>query len=152
MKGGFVMLIDISSVKKETGSSMQISEKLDLTDYDPAFSEVSVEGKIRNIAGVLTFKAEMKGRYDSVCDRCLAPAQVDLTAHVDTIFDGDCAKDDSVTFENGKIDISKTVYDALALELPIRILCSEDCKGICPGCGADLNHEECRCHKDGETQ
>ncbi len=142
------MLIDISAVRKETGSVMEISERLDLSEFDQGFDEVSVIGKIKNIAGVLTFKAEMTGVYNTVCDRCLEPAQVKLSAQIDTIFDGDCAKDDSVTFENGKIDISKTVYDALALELPIQIICSEDCKGICPGCGVNLNNEPCRCENE----
>ena len=73
-----------------------------------------------------------------------------LEAKLDTIFDLNEAKDDSLTLENGKIDLIRTAYDALSLEVPMVILCKEDCKGICPDCGVNLNNEDCRCEKGEE--
>ena len=77
-------------------------------------------------------------------------ASLKLEAKLDTIFDINEAKDDSLTLENGKIDLVRTAYDALSLEIPMVILCKEDCKGICPHCGKNLNLEECDCAEDEE--
>jgi len=142
------MLIDISKIKSSTGDVLVIDETLDLSELDPAFSNVKVEGKIKNIAGVLTIKATISGIYTSVCDRCMEDATVRLEAKLDTIFDLNEAKDDSLTLENGKIDLTRTAYDALSLEIPMVLLCKEDCKGICPNCGANLNIEDCRCEEE----
>lgn len=144
------MLIDISKIKSSTGDTLLIDTALDISELDPAFSDVKVEGKIKNIAGVLTIKATVSGTYTSVCDRCMEDASLKLEAKLDTIFDLNEAKDDSLTLENGKIDLVRTAYDALSLEIPMVILCKEDCKGICPHCGANLNLEECNCSEDEE--
>lgn len=144
------MLIDISKIKSSTGDTLLIDTALDISELDPAFSDVKVEGKIKNIAGVLTIKATVSGTYTSVCDRCMEDASLKLEAKLDTIFDLNEAKDDSLTLENGKIDLDRTAYDALSLEIPMVILCKEDCKGICPHCGANLNLEECNCSEDEE--
>ncbi len=144
------MLIDISKIKSSTGDVLVIDTELDISELDPAFSDVKVEGKIKNIAGVLTIKAVISGTYTSVCDRCMEEASLKLEAKLDTIFDINEAKDDSLTLENGKIDLVRTAYDALSLEIPMVILCKEDCKGICPHCGKNLNLEECDCVEDEE--
>ncbi len=144
------MLIDISKIKGSTGDTLVIDTALDISELDPAFSDVKVEGKIKNIAGVLTIKATVTGTYTSICDRCMEDASLKLEAKLDTIFDLNEAKDDSLTLENGKIDLDRTAYDALSLEIPMVILCKEDCKGICPHCGANLNLEECGCSEDEE--
>lgn len=144
------MLIDISKIKSSTGDTLVIDTALDISELDPAFSDVKVEGKIKNIAGVLTIKATVYGTYTSVCDRCMDNATLKLEAKLDTIFDLNEAKDDSLTLENGKIDLVRTAYDALSLEIPMVILCKEDCNGICPNCGANLNIEECSCSEDEE--
>lgn len=144
------MLIDISKIKGSTGDTLVIDTALDISELDPAFSDVKVEGKIKNIAGVLTIKATVTGTYTSVCDRCMEDASMKLEAKLDTIFDLNEAKDDSLTLENGKIDLIRTAYDALSLEIPMVILCKEDCKGICPHCGVNLNLEECGCSEDEE--
>ncbi|MBQ9337943.1 MAG: DUF177 domain-containing protein [Lentisphaeria bacterium] len=45
------------------------------------------------------------------------------------------------------VDITDDIREEILLAVPTRFKCSEDCKGLCPGCGADLNEEPCRCKK-----
>ena len=142
------MLIDISKIKGCIGDTLVIDAAIDISELDPSFSDVKVEGKIKNIAGVLTIKATVSGVYKSVCDRCMEDAEMRLEAKLDTIFDLNEAKDDSLTLENGKIDLIRTAYDALSLEIPMVILCKEDCKGLCPHCGVNLNSESCNCEEE----
>jgi uncharacterized protein len=44
-----------------------------------------------------------------------------------------------------EIDITGEIRDTVLLTLPMKVLCSEDCRGLCAGCGANLNSESCRC-------
>ena len=55
--------------------------------------------------------------------------------------------DDIVLLESDEVDVTELARDAFILDMDTKFLCSEDCKGLCPGCGADLNRESCRCKK-----
>lgn len=54
---------------------------------------------------------------------------------------------ESGTFEAGKIDLSSMIYEQIVLSFPIKPLCHENCRGLCPNCGADQNLERCECVK-----
>ena len=49
---------------------------------------------------------------------------------------------------DGQLELDELLGDVFILDLDTKNLCSEDCKGLCPGCGADLNVEPCRCPKE----
>ena len=50
------------------------------------------------------------------------------------------------------LDIDKDVREEMLLNFPMKVLCSEDCKGICSGCGANLNNQKCSCAKDSKSK
>jgi len=52
-------------------------------------------------------------------------------------------------FEGEEIDTDPYVFEEIMLNIPVKALCAESCKGICPSCGKNLNIEECRCEKTG---
>lgn len=59
------------------------------------------------------------------------------------------AEDMDVLLYNGaEIQLGEIFREQILLQIPMRHLCKEDCKGICPGCGANLNKEECHCQKE----
>ncbi len=53
---------------------------------------------------------------------------------------------------NGYIEVDNDIRQEILLNFPMKVLCKPDCRGICPGCGANLNFEECRCKKESLTQ
>ena len=95
-----------------------------------------------------------RARIQSPCARCLAPAFTEVSAEVDEAFRRDNgeepqdADDDQYTYSGHVLELDEAVRTALLLELPSRILCKEDCRGLCDQCGADLNINECLCQKD----
>ena len=76
-------------------------------------------------------------RYESFCGRCLETVKQDWS----TVFTLSFAIDSTTDF----VDIDEDVRQELILNLPFRILCREDCRGLCIGCGANLNNEQCAC-------
>ena len=90
---------------------------------------------------------------ESPCARCLKPTETDVTAEVEEAFIRDQgqereADDDQYMYSGHVLELDDAVRTALLLELPSRILCKEDCRGLCDQCGADLNIHECSCQKD----
>jgi uncharacterized protein len=86
----------------------------------------------------LTVSAHLEGERTFICSTCLEKFnnlfEKDFTLHYDI------KGLDSVT-------IDQDVRDEILLDHPIRILCREDCKGLCADCGANLNNESCRCSR-----
>ena len=56
--------------------------------------------------------------------------------------------DDILLLEDGAVDLGDLARTVFILEMDTKTLCSEDCKGICPGCGVDLNQGTCTCKKE----
>ena len=138
--------LDINDFSRSEGESLPFDEVVDLSATEPSFTEVRITGKLRNVVGVMTFRATVSGTCVAQCDRCLEDAVLPLEAELKTVLTLESSDDDSVAVENGKIDLEKTAYDALVLALPTKILCKEDCLGLCPSCGKNLNEGACGCN------
>ena len=94
-----------------------------------------------------------RARIESPCARCLEPAYTDVTAEVDEAFLRDMGEerepgDDQYRYTGHVLELDEAVRTALLLELPSRVFCREDCRGLCPRCGQNLNINECSCQKD----
>ena len=80
------------------------------------------------------------------CSRCLAevryPVSVQVTKEVDF---SELDEEDSSYIEDKYLDLDILIFDEVVPKLPSRVLCKEDCKGLCPVCGTNLNEKECRC-------
>lgn len=92
----------------------------------------------------------------SPCARCLKPTETMLEAEFEEAFIRDKGEysealdvdDDQYMYTGHVLDLDEAVRTVLLLEMPSRILCKEDCRGMCCQCGADLNINECSCQKD----
>ena len=83
---------------------------------------------------------------DGFCDRCLKSISRAIMLPFDQTFYKDGAEDeDSYAYSDSRLDATKAVRDEIVLSLPSSLLCSEDCKGLCPKCGANLNEQQCDC-------
>lgn len=88
------------------------------------------------------------------CGRCLDPVKTDFKLHIETSLDMKKSDEDRLEdlderpYVNGyNLDVDRLVQNELLLNLPMKVLCDEDCKGICNRCGVNLNYESCECGK-----
>jgi uncharacterized protein len=122
--------------------------------------DVSARGPIR-----LSLSAYLQGRSAQIvgtaegavveeCSRCLTPVESPFSTGFTILADerrpgAPESEDDPeifiVKYQHGVLDISALVREAILLDRPIRTLCTPQCLGLCPGCGANLNLEPCRC-------
>lgn len=146
------MLIDISDIECCVGESLRIDAKLDLKDFEGYnVQDARISGSITNNAGRLELEAKLSCSVSEVCARCLkqisSPLVVSLNEiliNSDNYSDSD-GRENVTVLENKTLDLSKLAEQTIWTHAPLRLLCSEDCRGICPICGADLNVSQCGC-------
>lgn len=118
---------------------------------DIVFSKpIHLNGTVTNMAGYMNLTLHAEYSYDAVCARCLAPIHRDCSLDLEksvaaegTLENEDT--DDYLIARGKKLDLSEPVTDKVYLELPEKHLCKEDCAGLCPMCGRDLNQGACGC-------
>ncbi len=99
----------------------------------------------------------LETKIELVCARCLEPVVEDVSRAFD-LFYAPVPKDEKPTIDQLKDDdteigfykgeglfLADVLKEQLLLALPLKAICQSDCRGLCPNCGANLNHEECRC-------
>ena len=134
---------------------------LELDSESAALSrEARVGGRASRRGEEIRVKGQIEAGIEVACDRCLAPVAVPLEVEFETAFipqERAAAADENVelhdedmglaAFEGDSIDLDELVREQILLALPARHLCREDCAGLCPACGADLNAGHCGCEQ-----
>lgn len=96
----------------------------------------------------------VRGCMVTACDRCLEEARFDVASEVSCYYlreepDAEEVDDEDdfglIDEANGCIDLADTILGAVAMDIPFVVLCDDDCKGLCPTCGANLNDGDCGC-------
>ena len=104
-----------------------------------------------NRADVVHMNYSVKFTLNIVCDRCLKELRRDFSYEFEHIIvnslNSENDDDEFIVAENYRVDIDEIALSDLLLELPTKLLCKDDCKGLCPVCGCDLNESECNCQK-----
>ena len=120
---------------------------------DPiSFRDIKVAGEMVGTGEKVSVRAEVTAILGSRCVRCLEDVEMPVTAQIDAVFarEEDPDDPDLYKFEASAIELTDAVRDALVMEIPTRILCSEECKGLCPTCGVNRNMVSCSCQEGGE--
>jgi uncharacterized protein len=112
--------------------------------YEAIPASVPVELEISQASGATVFDMQLDVHLSGACMRCLGFAEIARHVHAREFHDFDAPLADELRsdyVENDHLQLSTWARDAVALELPEQILCKEDCAGLCPVCGKDLNVE-----------
>lgn len=152
------MLLGLSEIMDSPGQSVSFSVGVDLSDLCygityPVSEPVLAQGVVRNTAGVLVMKGSVSTTIHGICDRCASefsrflefPMEVVLSAEPEAEEDADEWIFPLVSDSADLDDIVRTVF---VLNLDSKLLCREDCKGLCPRCGKNLNDGSCACKKE----
>ncbi len=132
-------------------------DELDIPALEGGGGKLVITGTVTRRVDRLIFDLHLaaEGRFD--CTRCLEPFERDIETDLHTEFNppflGQIDDGTAHTYDptaKPYVDIYEDVRDAVFLAIPMKMLCKDDCKGLCPGCGHDLNKEACTCAKNEE--
>lgn len=155
------MKLDLRSIVDVPGAKVDFRFPLDLDDFpwdgpSPLREPVEVEGAVQNRAGALVLEAELTAKLHLTCDRCTKAFTRDKSVKYETLLADhleDEDSDDIVLLDgDAQLELDELMTDVFILSLDTKNLCKEDCRGLCPGCGADLNVEPCRCKKETDPR
>ena len=153
-------MIDLHELILHPGTAMPFRRELSTQRLDfpavLAYADPPVgEGVIVNNAGALTLTGTIRADMRCRCDRCAR--EFDLTREIGV--EAQLAQElqdeedpDYFLLEGDKLDIDEVLESAFILEMDQQLLCREDCKGLCPQCGADLNDGPCGCKKESDPR
>jgi len=115
------------------------------------FAPARLEGSALGAGETVKLHGSLAAEAVRHCARCLCEVRVPIRVDVDETFarEADPDEPDRYPFEGSELDLTDCVHDNLVLELPIRVVCSEDCKGLCPVCGINRNLDSCTCLEGG---
>lgn len=156
------MLVDLSRALECGGKTVQADVMPEMTEVIlgmesfPVVQAAPVSLKIVNIGNK---KLQITGDTRIVvripCSRCLEDVDVGMELHFDkeadmrlSTEDRIRALDEQVYIEGCNLDVDKLVYSELLVNWPSKVLCREDCKGICSICGTNLNQSTCSCREE----
>lgn len=163
------MRISIADIKSEAGLHKRVELELSLEPVELGGQEVRFAEPFRGTAEIwnagdrILVRAELVGEATLVCSRCLTSFTEPLSVSFEEEFvpegsveaDSEEEQEESdrtvTEYSGDEIDLSEPLRDNILLELPMKPLCDEDCKGICPRCGTNLNQAECTCADSSEA-
>ncbi len=151
------MLMNIKNVLNVPGTSKDFEFTVDEARLEQVHgytfdSPVQVAGKIENRAGVVTLTMHIAFSLLVRCDRCLKETvqqfSYDPVHTVVRELQSEDEEESYIVARAESIDTAEIAMSDLLLELPTKLLCGEDCKGLCPVCGCDRNETDCDCLSD----
>ena len=118
------------------------------------FDVASVVGEVKDSAGYIRLTLSASVNYKSECARCLTPIEDRFSIDFErTVSDEKTLSAEALEADDGEyalmkegmLDIDDEILEELILSFPQKLLCSEDCPGLCPKCGASLKDGKCSC-------
>ena len=152
------MLLDLTKIMDSPGAKVSFSTSVDLRDLRygncyPVDKPVEAAGSVRNTAGVLVMTGNIHTTIHGGCDRCASDFAQDVEFPIDVVLVTELSNEENedewvFPLEGDSADLEDIVRTVFVLNMDSKLLCKPDCKGICGGCGRNLNHEDCSCQKE----
>lgn len=149
------MVLNLKDVFLNDGAKVNAEFQVELKPITldgiyPFDSDAEVRATAENKLGFVSLVLDVNFVYSRPCDRCFKELRRELEfsfEHRLVAGLSDSEDDDYIEVPDFELELDDLVVSDILLDLPGKYLCSEDCKGLCPDCGCNLNDTECNCRK-----
>ena len=155
------MLLNLSKIVDCPGV-VPFETALDLSDLEfggccPAQEPVVAKGTVKNSAGVLLMNGTVETTLHGVCDRCTREFRREVSYDLEAVLVKELENEEDADewvflLEDNHADLTDIIRTAFVLNMDSRLLCSEDCRGLCFRCGKDLNEGPCDCQPEADPR
>ena len=117
-------------------------------------SKIGIDLQVTRVLKEVTVTGNVQLSIQTSCSRCVEPVRIELSPYVSLVLspaDKISDEDDDLeheTYRDDEIDLSNYLMEQIAISLPVKVVCNEDCKGLCAICGTNLNQETCTCESE----
>lgn len=151
--------LDVSIIRNSPGEVRHLEMDVPLQPIESEPGEVifgsplRLDARLANEDGVLRLTGTLEGKARVSCSRCLDIFDMPVRAEIDEVYFSKSQREsgpggESIPFRGDLLDITPEAEKAVLSSLPMKILCGEDCRGLCQKCGANLNSGDCKCSAD----
>ncbi|NOY39196.1 MAG: DUF177 domain-containing protein [Nitrospirae bacterium] len=150
------MKIIVSEIE-ERGIDLDFSETLSQNSLLESIGPVTAHLRIGRQGEEVRIEGDIQGTVALQCSRCLINFHKELSLNIDLLYHpaAEVAREESYEvpsdkinigfYSNDELDITQVIREQMILSLPMKALCDEACRGLCPVCGADMNLQRCEC-------
>jgi DUF177 domain-containing protein len=153
------MVLDLGRVEDRETFSFERRFPIPTLEGGSADCRAAVTAEVVKVLNRYAVKARIAGEIRAECHRCLEQFTMPVDALIDLVIQlgeqgerpEDVEEEDFVVIPatgEARYDLFPRVREELILDMPIKLLCREDCKGLCSKCGADLNNGACGCPEE----
>ena len=155
-----MFFIELEPVFNNEGLTKPLDFSLDMSSVEyngglPFKTPVYIKGEVKNSTGIVTVSAKAEFTLNLTCDRCAARFDRTFTVpceHILVTELNDEDNDELIVVDSLHFDLEPLVTEDIFLNIPTKVLCREDCLGICHRCGKDLNDGPCDCGKETDPR
>ncbi len=152
-------LFDIGSLLRFEEKAAPIKVKVRIESFELGGEEIDItrpvdfEGSATRLSKGVQVEGEFNAEILLVCSRCLEKFKLSIEGELSELFvlpqyQAQLPDDlDYYLIEGEKIDLEPMIKEQIVLSVPFKALCSENCSGLCPLCGKNLNQGSCSCQK-----
>ncbi|WP_461204457.1 YceD family protein [Clostridium sp. DL1XJH146] len=149
------MKIDISDLTSKKVESKKVNTYVDSVDFIYDKEEIKfakpvfIEGEFILNENLITFEGVITTTLILSCSRCLEKFEYPIQVSIAENFSREDVSDEEIIeLEGNYVDFTQIIEKNIILELPIKKLCKENCNGLCPICGSNLNKCKCNCERN----
>lgn len=154
------MKVDITDVLTCENKQKDQEVHIEFQSFDSKLGEFPIEKSapfVLHLANIRNEKLKMSGEAEFTviipCGRCLEDVPTTIHIDIDKELDLSELRNNEEEMEDAdymigcNLDVDKLIYSEILVNWPMKVLCDQDCKGICKKCGVNLNLQECDCNK-----
>lgn len=147
------MILNINSLKSGINHFEFEDEEFEVDHQSVSFDNVKITSIVDRRSGSIVVSSRWQGETHQTCDRCLERfnGHLEDTWTIYYTWDRESAQNDDEEIMQvlpvgaKEIDLSKGLRESVLLAIPMKLLCSQACKGLCSECGTNLNYHDCDC-------
>jgi uncharacterized protein len=153
--------IDITQLKQSTGAVMNLETEIEMPPLEgereriTLLTPVVIDLQLKYSGGLVLVEGNIRVKIQLNCSRCLEAFPYQLEASISETYgeaheektDAEIPEHSINQFTGDTVDFTQAIKENLLAALPMKAVCSADCRGLCPRCGQNLNLGECDCRK-----
>ncbi len=143
--------VDVADLLAETAGRRSLHRQASLSDLVSTAARpagaAALDLVLEHVPEGVVVHGSVRTRWEAPCSRCLEPVEGEVMVQIAELFEREPVAGETYLLDGDQVDLADPVRDAVALELPPVPRCGADCRGLCPLCGANRNHETCSCEE-----
>ncbi|HHT49466.1 MAG TPA: DUF177 domain-containing protein [Firmicutes bacterium] len=152
-----IFQVDLTAIKDLPGARIEVQGQITLPSLNWEGNRLlefinpwQISLAVTNVKRGYQVDGKLSGSYRINCDRCLEKVKADFSSDFNDLFlpEAPLPEEEAKIFTGDELDLTATIMETINLQMPLKTLCLPNCRGLCPVCGSNLNHETCLCPQE----